>query len=368
MSADFAHELERTDGDERELARSRTLRAVRALARPCDVVGGVVWALLQPYRITLLHPHGQGVWWLGRSRRSTSSSSGSFFRLVSRRACRDLEDEPVIVAGAHAAAEHVHWWFATGFLVLGLLLLAEGSSGPRCGVAGRGGATCGRASVRDGPAHVAGDGVLHQLDDPHGRARLLGRDDDARRRGAARPRGGEARIPLWKLTSRIALFVAGIALLVHEQNGWLFSRAAFLHHLLGWTAIVGAVFPVDPGASSALDRRRFRLRDVLRRRSPCSSTATATSRRSSATCPSSPGRRTDETRASPRRTCRARASRRRRSRTRRCGRRRRLRAAARPGSPRQVVLQFDQTVDVLPKAIQVFTTRRQERRRHVHAR
>jgi hypothetical protein len=28
------------------------------------VLGGVVWALIQPYRITLLHPDGQGFWWL----------------------------------------------------------------------------------------------------------------------------------------------------------------------------------------------------------------------------------------------------------------------------------------------------------------
>jgi len=25
---------------------------------------GVAWAFLQPYRVTLLHPHGQGFWWL----------------------------------------------------------------------------------------------------------------------------------------------------------------------------------------------------------------------------------------------------------------------------------------------------------------
>jgi hypothetical protein len=28
------------------------------------MLGGVVWAFLQPYRITLLHPYGQGFWWL----------------------------------------------------------------------------------------------------------------------------------------------------------------------------------------------------------------------------------------------------------------------------------------------------------------
>jgi hypothetical protein len=27
-------------------------------------LGGVLWAFAQPYRITLLHPRGQGFWWL----------------------------------------------------------------------------------------------------------------------------------------------------------------------------------------------------------------------------------------------------------------------------------------------------------------
>jgi hypothetical protein len=27
-------------------------------------LAGVIWAIAQPYRITLLHPHGQGFWWL----------------------------------------------------------------------------------------------------------------------------------------------------------------------------------------------------------------------------------------------------------------------------------------------------------------
>jgi hypothetical protein len=31
---------------------------------PACALGGFVWALAQPYRITLLHPHGQGFWWL----------------------------------------------------------------------------------------------------------------------------------------------------------------------------------------------------------------------------------------------------------------------------------------------------------------
>ncbi len=43
--------------------RSIRARAIASLG-PLTVVGGAVWAILQPYRITLLHPHGQGFWWL----------------------------------------------------------------------------------------------------------------------------------------------------------------------------------------------------------------------------------------------------------------------------------------------------------------
>ena len=50
---------------ERVGTRSRTakVRFVAALG-PLTMLGGVVWAFLQPYRITLLNPHGQGFWWL----------------------------------------------------------------------------------------------------------------------------------------------------------------------------------------------------------------------------------------------------------------------------------------------------------------
>jgi hypothetical protein len=42
----------------------------------------------------------------------------------------------------------------------------------------------------------------------------------------------------------LAFLVSGTALLIHEQNGWLFARAAFLHHLIGWLMITGAIFPL----------------------------------------------------------------------------------------------------------------------------
>jgi hypothetical protein len=37
---------------------------VVSLLGPVTAAAGVVWGILQPYRITLLHPRGQGVWWL----------------------------------------------------------------------------------------------------------------------------------------------------------------------------------------------------------------------------------------------------------------------------------------------------------------
>jgi hypothetical protein len=46
-------------------ARARSIRAlVISLLGPATVAAGVVWAVIQPYRVTLLHPRGQGFWWL----------------------------------------------------------------------------------------------------------------------------------------------------------------------------------------------------------------------------------------------------------------------------------------------------------------
>ena len=35
-----------------------------SLLGPLVAAAGIVWAILQPDRITLLHPRGQGFWWL----------------------------------------------------------------------------------------------------------------------------------------------------------------------------------------------------------------------------------------------------------------------------------------------------------------
>ena len=51
-----------------EITAERQYASVRAraiaLLGPVTVAAGVVWAIVQPYRLTLLHPHDQGFWWL----------------------------------------------------------------------------------------------------------------------------------------------------------------------------------------------------------------------------------------------------------------------------------------------------------------
>jgi hypothetical protein len=50
---------------EQAATRRRSIRVrIVATIGPLTMLGGVAWAFLQPYRITLLHPRGQGFWWL----------------------------------------------------------------------------------------------------------------------------------------------------------------------------------------------------------------------------------------------------------------------------------------------------------------
>jgi hypothetical protein len=57
----------------------------------------------------------------------------------------------------------------------------------------------------------------------------------------------------WTLSLSFTLLVSSAAFLIHEQNPWLFSRAAFLHHAIGWTLLVAAIFPLG----MTLRPRRF---------------------------------------------------------------------------------------------------------------
>lgn len=81
----------------RSLPAERTRRSRRAqlisLLGPATVVAGVVWAVIQPYRLTLLHPLHQGFWWLVTEPPLLVMAAGVFFALVvARPLLVDLEE------------------------------------------------------------------------------------------------------------------------------------------------------------------------------------------------------------------------------------------------------------------------------------
>jgi hypothetical protein len=55
---------------------------------------------------------------------------------------------------------------------------------------------------------------------------------------------GKLTSPRWSLVTAGALLVSGAAFLVHEANPWLYSRSSFLHHAIGWSLVVAALFPL----------------------------------------------------------------------------------------------------------------------------
>jgi ABC-type amino acid transport system permease subunit len=77
---------------------STRARIVSALG-PTAALGGVIWAIVQPYRVTLLHPTGQGFWWLFVEPPLLVIAVGLFFYFViTPGLLRDLAEE-------HATAE-----------------------------------------------------------------------------------------------------------------------------------------------------------------------------------------------------------------------------------------------------------------------
>lgn len=57
MNAELVSEL--------EVPRQQTVRArFVSSVGPLTALAGVIWAIVQPYRLTILHPHGEGFWWL----------------------------------------------------------------------------------------------------------------------------------------------------------------------------------------------------------------------------------------------------------------------------------------------------------------
>jgi len=62
-----------------------------ALLGPLTSLAGVGWAIVQPYRVTVLHPHGQGFWWLAVEPPLLVVLAGVLFHLfVARMLIQDL--------------------------------------------------------------------------------------------------------------------------------------------------------------------------------------------------------------------------------------------------------------------------------------
>ena len=148
----------------------------------------------------------------------------------------------------------VHWAFAAGFLLLGLILLAEAIVGAEVFAKRRW-----RQYLWPSLAFLLGvllwpvavfytNSTIHML--AHASwaevAMLSGAVQLALVRGKLTSRW-------WALSLSVALAVSGLAFLLHEQNPWLFSRAAFLHHAIGWTLLSAALIPIG----QTLRPRRF---------------------------------------------------------------------------------------------------------------
>ena len=82
-----------TEQTRRTSARAQAI----TLLGPTAVAAGLIWAILQPYRLTLLHPREQGFWWLAIEPPLLVIVAGVLFALVvARSLLSDLE--------AHGAA------------------------------------------------------------------------------------------------------------------------------------------------------------------------------------------------------------------------------------------------------------------------
>ena len=52
--------------EERSARRTLRLLAIEVIG-PLTMLGGVIWAIAQPYRLAFLHPHGKGFYdWVGQ--------------------------------------------------------------------------------------------------------------------------------------------------------------------------------------------------------------------------------------------------------------------------------------------------------------
>jgi hypothetical protein len=87
MQGSYVHQLSASD------VRRRSRRAqVISFIGPVTAAAGVIWAIIQPYRLTILHPRGQGFWWLAVEPPLLVVLAGVVFTLVvARPLLADLE-------------------------------------------------------------------------------------------------------------------------------------------------------------------------------------------------------------------------------------------------------------------------------------
>jgi hypothetical protein len=135
-------------------------------------------------------------------------------------------------------SEMIHWVFGAGILLLGLISLAEALVSEQVwrrrtwriylwpGIAFGLGVLMWPVMTffTNSAIHMVAHGAWAQALMAMGGAEL----------GLAR---GKLHSRWWKLATPIGLAISGAAFLAHEQNPWFFARAAFLHHLVGWTLI-----------------------------------------------------------------------------------------------------------------------------------
>jgi hypothetical protein len=77
METSLVHEIP-ADAARRSPPRARAV----SLIGPITVASGVIWGILQPYRLTILHPRGQGFWWLLIEPPLLVATAGIVFMLV----------------------------------------------------------------------------------------------------------------------------------------------------------------------------------------------------------------------------------------------------------------------------------------------
>jgi hypothetical protein len=142
-------------------------------------------------------------------------------------------------------AEFVHWLFATGILLLGLVLIAQTIAGPEVW-----GMRAWRVYLWPGLAFGLGilmwpvmtfytNSAIHMV--AHGSWAQALMVMGAAELGLAK---GKLHSRWWRLAAPVGIAVSGLAFLAHEQNPWLWARSAFLHHLIGWTLLIAALFPL----------------------------------------------------------------------------------------------------------------------------